>query len=70
MTGQEYCTEVMNSLCNTVIETEDAVAFTAVLRELKMPPTTANRYVSELTFCTFLNRSCLLTLGLLKNCVP
>lgn len=45
MTGQEYSTEVLNSLCNTVIETEDAVAFAAVLRELKIPSATANRFV-------------------------
>ncbi len=44
LTGEEYCGEIINSLCETEIATDDAVAFTAVLRELKIPPSTVNKY--------------------------
>ncbi len=46
MPGPEYCSEIINSLCNTNVATEDAVAFTAMLRELKMPTNSINRLES------------------------
>lgn len=44
MTGAEYCGEIISSLCDTEIAIEDAVAFTAVLRELRIPPTVVHKY--------------------------
>jgi hypothetical protein len=44
LTGEEYCSEIINSLCEIEIATDDAVAFTAVLRELEIPPSTVNKY--------------------------
>lgn len=43
MTGVEFCSEIITTLCNTTIATEDAVAFTAILRELKMPTNSITR---------------------------
>lgn len=43
MTGVEFCNEIITTLCNTRISTEDAVAFTAVLRELKIPSNSLSR---------------------------
>lgn len=45
MTGMEYCNELIVALCNTNVASEDAVAFTAVLRELKIPATTLTKLV-------------------------
>lgn len=45
MTGLEYCNEIITTLCNTKVSSEDAVAFTAVLRELKIPANITSRYV-------------------------
>ena len=44
LTGEEYCSEIINSLCEIDIATDDAVAFTAVLRELKIPSSTVSKY--------------------------
>lgn len=44
MTGVEFCEEIITTLCNTRIATEDAVAFTGVLRELKIPVNSMTRY--------------------------
>ena len=37
MPGPDYCAEIINALCNSTVNKEDAVAFAALLRELKMP---------------------------------
>lgn len=44
LTGEEYCSEIISSLCETDIAIDDAVAFTAVLRELKIPSSTVSKY--------------------------
>jgi hypothetical protein len=36
MTGPDYCNEIVHSLCNTTVSKEDAVAFAALLRDLKI----------------------------------
>ena len=36
MPGPEYCNEIIHSLCNTTVSKEDAVAFAALLRDLKI----------------------------------
>lgn len=43
MSGPEYCNEIITSLCNTAVSTEDAVAFAAVLRELKISSNSTSR---------------------------
>lgn len=48
MTGAEYCGGVISSLCDTEIAVEDAVAFTAVLRELRIPGTIVHKFVLKL----------------------
>ncbi|KAI9555688.1 hypothetical protein GHT06_018203 [Daphnia sinensis] len=48
VTGAEYCDGVISSLCNTEIAVDDAVAFTAVLRELKIPATIVHKFVLKL----------------------
>ena len=53
MSGLEYCTELITALCNTNVSTEDAVAFTAVLRELKIPPTMLTKYNLKETLFDF-----------------
>ena len=44
MSGPEYCNEIISVLCNSTVETEDAVAFAAVLRELKIPSNSISRF--------------------------
>jgi len=36
MPGPEYCNEIIHSLCNTTVSKDDAVAFAALLRDLKI----------------------------------
>lgn len=43
MTGVEFCEEIVTTLCNTKVATEDAVAFTGILRELKIPSNSMSR---------------------------
>ena len=50
MTGVQYCDEIIGSLCNTVVSSEDAVAFASVLRELKVPSNFVGRLIHRLLF--------------------
>ncbi|XP_059352281.1 Fanconi anemia group I protein-like isoform X2 [Daphnia carinata] len=48
VTGAEYCDGVISSLCDIEIAVDDAVAFTAVLRELRIPATIVHKFVLKL----------------------
>ena len=50
MTVTEYTDEIINSLCNTTVASEDAVAFAAMLRDLKIPSNSISRSVKRLLF--------------------
>lgn len=57
MSGHEYCDEIINALCNTNVASEDSVAFAAMLRELKMPAHSLNRFFHFATGLFFIHSS-------------
>lgn len=53
ITGVQYCDEIICSLCNTVVSSEDAVAFASILRELKVPPNFVGRLMLFKFYCNY-----------------
>ena len=73
MTGIQYGDEIISSLCNTVVASEDAVAFAGVLRELKTPASFVSRLIVWLlhdSSMDFIKAITFLCSELWKNFVP